>query len=124
MLNTSFGLIGLLNMLLMKCKMLNYLLVLHISRIFNINLEADSHEKRKLLDILDIFSLSMIPMASTYHQPHCHASTIDMILFSILEILRSTTQFGCPGISHHEFFGASFEISHYTSANDVHSKIV
>jgi hypothetical protein len=103
MLNTSFGLIELLNMLLMKCEMLNYLLVLHISTKF--------WRQTLLLDILDIFSLSKIPTTSTYHQPHCQASTIDLILFSIPESLRSTTQFGCPGISHHEIVGASFEIS-------------
>jgi hypothetical protein len=39
---------------------------------FNIYLEANSPEKRELLDILDIFSISMIPTASTHHQPHCH----------------------------------------------------
>jgi hypothetical protein len=41
---------------------------------FNINLEADSLEKRELLDIFDIFSLSMIPMAFTHHQPHCEVT--------------------------------------------------
>jgi hypothetical protein len=34
---------------------------------FNFNLEADYPEKRELFDILDIFSLSMIPTASTHH---------------------------------------------------------
>jgi hypothetical protein len=47
-----------------------------------------------------------------HHQPHCHASTIDLIFSSISDSLRSTTQFSCPGISHHDFVGASFEISH------------
>jgi hypothetical protein len=65
---------------------------------------------RELLDILDIFPISMVPTASTHHQPHCQASTIDLILSSIPDSLRST--FGCPGISHHDFVGASFEISH------------
>jgi hypothetical protein len=72
---------------------------------FNINLETDSPEKRELLDILDIFSLLMI--LTTHHQ----ASTIDLILASIPESLRSTTQYGCPGISHHDIVGASFKIS-------------
>jgi hypothetical protein len=48
----------------------------------------------------------------THHQPHYQASTIDLILSSIPDSLRSTTQYGCPGISHHDFVGASFEISH------------
>jgi hypothetical protein len=78
---------------------------------FNINLETDCPQKRELLDILDIFSLSMIPTVSTHHQPHCQTSTIDFILSSIPDGLRSTTQFGFSGISHHEFVGASFEIS-------------
>jgi hypothetical protein len=79
---------------------------------FNINLEADSPEKRELLDIIGYFSLAMIPTASKHHQPHSKASTLDLILSSIPDNLRSTTQFGHPGISHHDFVGASFEISH------------
>jgi hypothetical protein len=54
----------------------------------------------------------MITTTSTHHQPHCQANTIDLILSSISDSLRSTTQFGCPEISHHDFVGASFVISH------------
>jgi hypothetical protein len=54
----------------------------------------------------------MVPTACTHHQPHWQANTIDLILSSIPDSLRSTTQFGCTGISHHDFVGASFEISH------------
>jgi hypothetical protein len=61
--------------------------------------------KREVLDILDHFSIS-----NTHPQPHSQASTIDLILSSIPDSLHSTTQFGCPGISHHDFVGASFEI--------------
>jgi hypothetical protein len=56
---------------------------------FNINLEADFPEKRELLDILDIFTFSMIPTSSTHRQHD--ASIIDLILFSIPGSLRSTT---------------------------------
>jgi hypothetical protein len=66
--------------------------------------------KRELLDILDIFSISMVPTACTHHQPHWQANTI--VTYTIPDSLRSTKQFGCPGISHHNFVGASFEISH------------
>jgi hypothetical protein len=50
---------------------------------FNINLEANSPEKRELLDILDNFSISLISTASTV--------TIDLILSSIPDNLRLTT---------------------------------
>jgi hypothetical protein len=75
-------------MLLMKCEMLSYLLVFHISSIFNINLEANSHEKRELLDILDIFSLSMIPMTSTYH----HVQLRSLFELSYIRQLTTFTQ--------------------------------
>jgi hypothetical protein len=55
----------------------------------------------------------------TFFQPHCQASTIDLILSSIPDNLRSTTQFGCPGISHQDFVGASLEISQIRSFKNI-----
>jgi hypothetical protein len=79
---------------------------------FNINLEADSPEDGSYLIFWIFFYISIVPTAFTHHKPHCQASTIDLILSSIPDSLCSTTQFGFPGISHHDFVGASFEISH------------
>jgi hypothetical protein len=69
--------------------------------------------KREVLDMLDHFSIS-----NTHPQPHSQASTIYLILSSIPDSLHSTTKFGCPGISHHDFVGASFEIRRWRSLKD------
>jgi hypothetical protein len=37
-----------------------------------------------------------------------HTISSDLILYSIPDSLHSTTQFGCPRVSHHDFVGASF----------------
>jgi hypothetical protein len=86
---------------------------------FNINLEADSSEKRELLlDILDIFFHFNGSHAPLYAPPAALSGQhIDLILSSIPDSLRSTTPFGCPGISHHDFVGASFEIIHIRQPN-------
>jgi hypothetical protein len=54
----------------------------------------------------------MHTLSSALKLNHYQASTIYLILSSIPDSLRSTTQFDCPGVSHHDFVGASFAISH------------